>query len=392
MPRGSDAPELEVNITQAWFGILSAFGISRIIMANKKHFFTQRLLRWHSTHHRPLPWKGEKDPYLIWLSEVILQQTRVEQGLPYFEKFKEKYPTVTDLANAAEDEVMKQWEGLGYYSRARHLHAAAKYIARELSGIFPRTYEGIRALKGVGDYTAAAVASFAYGLPHAAVDGNVYRVLSRYFGIEFPVDTTAGKKQFAKLAQEVLDESQPGEYNQAIMDFGASQCVPAAPECSGCPIVVFCEAKKNNMVDRLPVKSKRIKRKQRFFNYLVLNRGPHFFIKKRTEQDIWRNLYDFPLIETPHLPLAKEKIFKHEKWKAWMGDNEWQLRDASPPYVQELTHQKITALFFQVEVFNSFAAAPSQWINVKRDELSTFAFPRIIDRYLNEKVLLLELI
>jgi len=359
---------------------------------DKKHFFTQALVRWHTTHHRPLPWKGEKDPYLIWLSEIILQQTRVEQGLPYFEKFKEKYPTVIDLADAPEDEVMKMWEGLGYYSRARHLHAAAKYIACELGGIFPKTYDGIRGLKGVGDYTAAAIASFAYGLPHAVVDGNVYRVLSRVFGIEEPVDTAAGKKLFARLAQELLDEASPGDYNQAIMDFGASQCVPAAPKCSGCPIVVFCEAKNKNMVARLPVKSKRIERKQRFFNYLVLNRGPHVFIKKRTEQDIWRNLYDFPLIETPHLPPAKEKIFKHDKWKAWLGDNEWQLRDPSPPYVQELTHQKITALFFEVEVGKSFSPVPSQWIDVKQDELRTFAFPRIIDRYLNEKVLSFQLI
>lgn len=354
-------------------------------MANKKHFFTQALLKWHITHHRPLPWKGEKNPYLIWLSEIILQQTRVEQGLPFFEKFKEKYPTVMDLADAPEDEVMKMWEGLGYYSRARHLHAAAQYIAHELDGNFPKSYDNIRALKGVGDYTAAAIASFAYDLPHAVVDGNVYRVLSRFFVLEEPVDTTAGKKLFAQLAQELLDESQSGKYNQAIMDFGASQCTPAVPKCGTCPIVKHCEAKGKGLVNKLPVKSKRLARRQRFFSYLVLNRGPHIFIKKRTGKDIWRNLYDFPVIETPHLPEAKEVIFKNEKWREWLAGQHWQFRCVSPPFAQELTHQKITALFWEIELDESFASSPQHWIEVKRDEVRIFAFPRIIDRYLSEK-------
>jgi A/G-specific adenine glycosylase len=351
----------------------------------KKPFFTQALMQWHATHHRPLPWKGEKNPWLIWLSEIILQQTRVEQGLPYFEKFKEKYPTVMDLANAPEDEVMKMWEGPGYYSRARNMHAAAKYIAGELGGIFPKTYDGIRALEGVGDYTAAAIASFAYDLPHAVVDGNVYRVLSRYSGLEEPIDTTAGKKLFARLAQALLDESQPGSYNQAIMDFGASQCTPAAPECGACPFVNHCEAKEKDLVNRLPVKSKRMERRRRFFNYLVLNRGDHVFIKKRTGKDIWRNLYDFPLIETPHLPEAKDVIFKNEKWREWLIGQHWQLRCVSPPFVQELTHQKITALFWEIELAGSFDPSQQHWMEVKRDAFCIFAFPRIINRYLSEK-------
>ncbi|MEO1264044.1 MAG: A/G-specific adenine glycosylase, partial [Bacteroidota bacterium] len=241
-------------------------------------------MEWFSTNHRPLPWKGEKNPYLIWLSEIILQQTRVEQGLPYFEKFKKKYPTVKDLANAPEDEVMKMWEGLGYYSRARNLHAAAKFIADELNGTFPDTFHEILGLKGVGPYTAAAIASFAYGLPHAVVDGNVYRVLSRFFGIEEPIDTTAGKKLFAALAQELLDEKQAGNYNQAIMDFGATHCTPALPACTSCLMKSKCTAFQKNTVNKLPVKIKKTKRRQRFFNYLILNEKGNVFIKKRTQK------------------------------------------------------------------------------------------------------------
>ncbi|MEM6964892.1 MAG: A/G-specific adenine glycosylase, partial [Bacteroidota bacterium] len=207
-----------------------------------KQFFTKQLLRWSETIDRPMPWKGEKNPYLIWLSEIILQQTRVEQGLPYFLKFKANYPTVHDLANAPEDEVMKLWEGLGYYSRARNLHFTAKFISKELNGIFPKNYDSILKLKGVGAYTAAAIASFAYDLPHAVVDGNVYRVLSRFFGIKTPIDTTEGKKQFTQLANELLVSDQAAKYNQAIMDFGAIQCMPKNPLCHECTFQTTCKA------------------------------------------------------------------------------------------------------------------------------------------------------
>lgn len=365
----------------------------------EKLFFTQNLLRWHDGHHRPLPWKGEKDPYLVWLSEVILQQTRVEQGLPYFEKFKEKYPTVHDLARAPEDEVMKMWEGLGYYSRARNLHAAAKYIASALGGEFPATYDGIRSLKGVGDYTAAAVASFAFDLPHAVVDGNVYRVLARYFGIETPVDTTAGKKLFAQLAQELIQLATanqqppitPGLYNQGIMDFGAGHCTPAAPKCPSCPLRPHCEAFRQNKVDQLPVKSKKQARQQRFFNYLIINQQGSVFIKKRTEQDIWRNLYDFPLIETEGLPEEREALLKHEMWREWMGGFGHRLLSVSPPFKQELTHRQIVALFWEIETDAEFYPKEKAWIKVKRGDLKNFAFPKVIVLYLKQKFLPLEL-
>ncbi|MCR9286527.1 MAG: A/G-specific adenine glycosylase [Bacteroidetes bacterium] len=226
----------------------------------QKQFFTKKLMEWFSQNHRPLPWKGEKNPYYVWLSEIILQQTRVEQGLPYFEKFKSTYPTVAGLANAPEDEVMKLWEGLGYYSRARNLHFTAKYISKELGGVFPSDFEGILKLKGVGPYTAAAIASFAFDLPHAVVDGNVYRVLSRFFGIEKAIDSTEGKKEFSKLAQTLIDTKQPANYNQAIMDFGATHCKPSSPNCGKCLMSLNCFAFKNSKIESLPFKSKKKKK------------------------------------------------------------------------------------------------------------------------------------
>ncbi len=377
-------------------------------------FFTKNLLEWHAGHHRPMPWKGERNPYLIWLSEIILQQTRVEQGLPYFERFKAAYPTVTDLANAAEDEVMKQWEGLGYYSRARNLHAAAKHIAYELNGSFPTTYEGLRSLKGVGDYTAAAIASFAYDLPHAVVDGNVYRVLSRYFGIETPIDTTEGKKQFAQLGQEIMEIRKlgnweigrdaaanflisqfpnflPSDFNQAIMDFGATHCTPAAPKCPSCPMRERCVAFLENKTGQLPVKSKKLERRQRFFNYLIINRLNEVFIKKRSEKDIWQNLYDFPLIETDSLQDDRHFLTKNKTCQTWLGEAGWSLRKVSAPQRQELTHQRIVARFWEVEVSADFLQKEGNWIAVERGKLDNFAFPKVIDLYLNQKFLPLEL-
>ncbi|MBK9016329.1 MAG: A/G-specific adenine glycosylase [Saprospiraceae bacterium] len=370
-------------------------------------FFTKNLLDWHAGHHRPMPWKGERNPYLVWLSEIILQQTRVEQGLPYFERFKMAYPTVTDLANAPEDEVMKLWEGLGYYSRARNLHATAKHIANELNGIFPATYEGLRSLKGVGDYTAAAIASFAYDLPHAVVDGNVYRVLSRYFGIATPIDTTEGKKLFAALAQGLLEIADCGlriaegpnpqsaivnpQYNQAIMDFGASQCTPAAPRCHSCPLQAHCEAFKQKKTAELPVKSKKLERRQRFFNYLIINWKGQVFIKKRSEKDIWQNLYDFPLIETDALQEGRLFLTKNKTCQTWLGESDWRLLRASPPQRQELTHQRIVATFWELEVLDNFSTKEKNWVAVEREKLANFAFPKVIDLYIKQKFLPLEL-
>ncbi len=357
---------------------------------NKQKAFTQKLMQWFATNHRPLPWKGEKAPYLIWLSEIILQQTRVEQGLPYFEKFKHKYPTVQDLANAPEDEVMKMWEGLGYYSRARNLHTAAKYIAHDLGGVFPKNYNDIRGLKGVGPYTAAAIASFAFDLPYAVVDGNVYRVLSRFFGIEEPIDTTAGKKKFAQLAQELLDKQQPGSYNQAIMDFGATHCTPVAPACKKCLMQTDCTAFQKRMIARLPIKSKKLKRRQRFFNYLLLNHNGQLILKKRTKKDIWQNLYEFPLIETNALVEERQILKKHQLWKEWMHDANAKIERVSEPLKQDLTHQRIIVRFWEISLSDEFSKpGDGNWIMIDRENIREYAFPKVIDTYLRQKFLTL---
>ena len=233
--------------------------------------FAALLLKWHKDENRrEMPWKGEKNPYYIWLSEIILQQTRVEQGLPYFLRFKQKYPTVKQLAKAKEDEVMKLWQGLGYYSRARNLHETAKNIQQNFKGIFPGTFDELKKLKGVGDYTAAAIASFAFGEKKAVVDGNVIRVLARVFGIETAFDTTKGKKKFAQLAQELIDENNPAVYNQAIMDFGGVVCSPKNPKCEDCPFHKICIAKNHALIEQLPYREKRTKIKNRYFNYLLI--------------------------------------------------------------------------------------------------------------------------
>lgn len=347
-------------------------------------------MRWFITNKRPMPWKGEKNPYLIWLSEIILQQTRVEQGLPYYEKFKKNYPTVTDLANAPEDEVMKMWEGLGYYSRARNLHTTAKFIATELNGVFPDAHVDILKLKGVGPYTAAAIASFAYDLPHAVIDGNVYRVLSRYFGIITPIDTTPGKKEFAALADQLIDKKQPGNYNQAIMDFGATHCMSQNPKCSICLLQKKCKAFSQNEVKKFPVKTKKIKKRTRYFNFLVINPKEDTFIRKRIEKDIWQNLYEFPLIETTSV-FDKEMIMNHTQYKGWLNGHSVLAIKMSKPFQQQLTHQKIIAVFWEIHVENTFRFVDKTFIKVNRKKVNSYAFPKIIDRYLQDNSLYLEL-
>lgn len=256
--------------------------------------FTATLSRWYDANKRDLPWRETKNPYAIWISEIILQQTRVAQGLAYYERFMKRFPTVASLAQADEEEVLKLWQGLGYYSRARNLHQAA----RSVFGVFPEQYAQVRAMKGVGEYTAAAICSIAYDMPYAVVDGNVYRVLSRYFGVELPIDSTEGKKYFAFLADEMLDKNNPGRHNQAMMDFGALQCVPHSPDCLACPLAEGCEAFRRGCVGALPVKQHKTQVTNRFFNYIYVRMGAYTFINKRQGNDIWRNLFEFPLIET----------------------------------------------------------------------------------------------
>lgn len=261
--------------------------------------FSKNIINWYSEHKRDLPWRRTINPYYIWLSEIILQQTQVKQGLPYYNAFVKTFPTVFDLANADEQKVLKLWQGLGYYSRARNLHHSAKYVANELNGKFPNTYKDIINLKGVGDYTASAIASIAFGEVTAVVDGNVYRVLARFFGIDTPINSTKGIKEFKTLATKLIDPEQPAEFNQAIMEFGAQQCKPKSPYCIVCPLQSACVAFNKNKILELPVKLKKTKVRNRFFNYLVfLDSKNKTLLEKRTQKGIWQNLYQFPLIES----------------------------------------------------------------------------------------------
>ncbi len=333
------------------------------------------------SNNRVMPWKFEKDPYKIWLSEIILQQTRVAQGTAYYNRFIKKYPAIEKLAKAKEAEVFKLWEGLGYYSRCRNLMATATLIHEKYKNVFPSTYKEILSLKGVGPYTAAAIASFGFDLPYAVVDGNVMRVLSRFFGIFTPIDTTLGKKTFNELAQLLLDPKQPAQYNQAIMDFGATVCKPQSPLCNQCPLSQNCLAFKKKSVDILPKKSKKIIVKQRFFNYFLLEVGSFILIKPRTHKDIWKGLHEFLLSETSSQVSTKDAM---KKLSEEIGLSDKKTIEVSKLYKQKLTHQEITARFIRVQL----DAIPSELSSffVQKKQLKKIAFPKIITEYLEEAI------
>ncbi|MEO6914797.1 MAG: A/G-specific adenine glycosylase [Chitinophagaceae bacterium] len=344
--------------------------------------FTTKLLKWNrDANFRLMPWKGEKNAYRIWLSEIILQQTRVEQGLAYYNRFIEAFPDIDALAAAPEEKVFKLWEGLGYYSRCKNLIATARYISFELNGSFPDSYENIAALKGIGPYTAAAIASFAFGLPHAVVDGNVLRVISRYFGISTPVQTSQGRKLFNLLAESLLDKKNPAAYNQSLMDFGATICKPRQPLCQTCIQQEDCEAFKQNFVNDLPVKGKKIEKKKRWLYYLLLKSGDHVFLRKRKGGDIWENLFEFYLHECP-APLQEEEINKViiETAKS-LGQKYLFISDISEPFLQQLTHQTISAQFISVTMANPYLPVEG-FERVSEEEINRYAFPKIITRFL----------
>ena len=361
-----------------------------IYIMSSKPFFTEQLMAWYRPTDRPMPWKAEKDAYKVWLSEIILQQTRVEQGLPYYLKFTKTYPTVRHLAQAPADDVMKLWQGLGYYSRARNLHAAAKYIDTELDGKFPNNYESLLLLKGVGEYTAAAIASFVYNEPRAVLDGNVYRVLSRYFGIETPIDSPAAKKEFGVLANELIDQQKPGIYNQAIMDFGATLCKPALPLCGTCPLAANCVAKGDNLQDKLPIKTGKIKQRERFFHYFVINAQGQSVVEQRTDKDIWQELYQFPMLERNELLKPDDEAIV-----GFLNDltngAPWKVSAVKGPYTQKLTHQKINAVFVEIALAEKLNLNDGGYKATEREKLNNFAFPKIIDCYLKDNRLYLSL-
>ena len=350
-------------------------------MLNER-FFSEKLMRWNiEANNRVMPWKGEKDPYKIWLSEVILQQTRVEQGLKYYNAFIRAFPTVKSLATASDDKIYKLWEGLGYYIRCKNLISTARYVYQELNGKFPPNYDGLLELKGVGGYTAAAIASFAYNEPRAVTDGNVYRVLARFFGIGSPIDNPAGKKIFSKLANDILDKNNPALHNQAIMDFGAIICKPRNPLCSNCPINNNCYAFKNDVVEELPVKEKRMIRRKRWIYYLVIEYDRKLYTRKRTASDIWENLHDFVPIET-RKEVKIPSLFKSRQFLKLFTTGSYEVLHVSSIFRQQLTHQDIAGQFISIKTQRPLKL--ENYMLLSQKELSQLAFPKFINTYLKD--------
>ena len=337
--------------------------------------FTQLLLKWNSSlNHRPMPWKGEKDPYKIWLSEIILQQTRVEQGWAYYEKFVSNFPTVHDLAKAADQRVYKLWEGLGYYNRCKNLLITARLISKQHKGKFPNTYEHLLSLKGIGPYTASAIASFAYNLPHAVVDGNVFRVLARFYGIATPIDTKPGIDLFNKIATENLSKKQAGVYNQSLMDFGATVCKPVAPNCASCIMQKKCVAFLNNQVNQLPVKLKSIKRKKRQFDFFCFNYKGKWLVQKRGEGDIWGGLYQFYLIENKSMPLL-EASYLNEILMQQLGLTQKQIK---LNLKQALAIKNAASSVYLPSIFTK-----ALWVSPQ--QLKQLPFPKVINQFLESE-------
>ena len=340
--------------------------------------FADKLIGWYEENKRDLPWRDTKDPYRIWISEIILQQTRVAQGYDYFVRFMKRFPDVFTLAEAEEDEVMKYWQGLGYYSRARNLHAAARSMAE--AGGFPVVYQDVLALKGVGEYTAAAICSFAYDMPYAVVDGNVYRVLSRWMGIDAPIDSTQGKKLFAQVAQELMDKKRSAIYNQAIMDFGALQCTPSSPNCLFCPLSDSCLALAQGKVDALPVKQHKTKVTNRFFNYIYVRTGGYTFIRKRTGNDIWKNLYEPLLIETDTDLSENIEVFE-QKLLDVLGKTPWHfLKPVKQGVKHVLSHRIIHANFYELVLPEDFGALEG-YQRVAEEDLYKFAVSNLVSQF-----------
>ena len=339
------------------------------------------LIRWYEANKRDLPWRNSRDPYVIWLSEIILQQTRVDQGLPYFNRFLETFPTVRDLAAAPEEKVLRLWQGLGYYSRARNMHAAANALVVGHNGRFPAAYAELLKLKGVGEYTAAAIASFAFNLPHAVVDGNVFRFLSRFYGLHTPINTPAGKKEFNALAGELLDKKNPGLFNQAIMEFGSLHCRVRNPLCEQCPFRQECYAYNKGMIQSLPVKIKSAGPRSRHFNYLFINYKNRFLIRKRMDRDIWQHLFEFPLIETRKKSGFKA-LLKSPEMAGWLEGSvlpEFSVYKTK----HQLSHQTIHAVFYHIRLKQvPVIASTGGYSSISHRDTGRYAFPRLIEKYL----------
>ncbi len=351
-----------------------------IYKSTENQAFSAQIISWYRSNPRELPWRGITDPYKIWLSEIILQQTRVAQGLPYYYSFSETYPTVRDLALAPESEVLRLWQGLGYYSRARNLHNCAKYVWHELNGNFPDNYQDLLSLKGVGSYTASAIASFAFGEAKAVVDGNVFRVLARYFGIDTDIATGKAKKQFEALADELIPKDNPGEFNQAMMDFGARLCVPKKPDCDVCPLQSTCFAFQKSMIKDLPVKINKTKVKERSLHYYVIQCGQDYVWKKRKAGDIWEGLHDFPM-EEKNSPNPQSIGLPTSEQPHPFPKN----------YRHILSHQKLNASFSKLDIPTEKYPELSQWCEnegyflISENEIEYLAKPKLIVNFLNDQ-------
>lgn len=344
---------------------------------------SKALIDWYQTNKRDLPWRNTQNPYEIWLSEIILQQTRVNQGTKYYLRFTSTFPTIKDLADAHEDEILKLWQGLGYYSRARNLHKTAIKITNDFHGQFPDTYDKIMSLPGIGEYTASAIASIAFGLPHAVVDGNVYRVISRLFGIETPIDSGKGKKEIAELATLILSKSDPANHNQAIMEFGALHCTPTQPACMHCPLSNQCIAFNTDKTDRLPIKEKKTKTKLRYFTYLFIYDKTSTYMQKRTEKDVWKNLFEFPLIEAEHLLEEKEIINNEFTLSLIKESNSIVTLKKTAPIKHILSHQTIHAQFISIQV-SKLTCESKKLQTVKLSDIDQFAVSRLTEIFLEK--------
>jgi len=342
-------------------------------------FFRHQIHHWYAKFKRNLPWRTTINPYFIWLSEIILQQTRVNQGLNYYLKFIDEFPTVNDLADATEDQVLKLWQGLGYYSRARNLHFTAKYIKEQCHGKFPGTYHNILLLKGIGDYTAAAIASISFDEQVAAVDGNVYRVLSRYYGIAEPIDTPTGKKIFKELANQLILNTNPGMHNQAMMEFGALQCTPQKPDCMICPLKDHCFAFLNEKIAELPVKKLKIKQRKRYFNYFVVVHEEYTWLRKRVKNDIWKNLFEFPMIET-EADISVEELFFMEEVKDLLK-GEFVIESIKDWKIHLLTHQRIYYRIIKIRLVSE-GIFGSEFIKVNKADIINFAIPKLLETHM----------
>ncbi|MDR3184225.1 MAG: A/G-specific adenine glycosylase [Prevotellaceae bacterium] len=345
--------------------------------------FTANLLGWFRKNRRDLPWKETKDPYKIWLSEIILQQTRVEQGYSYYLRFIDQYPTVEALAAAPLDEVLKLWQGLGYYSRARNLHATAQTVVQRHHGRFPTSSSCLLSLKGIGEYTAAAIASFAFDEPAPALDGNGYRILTRVFGIHTPIDSSEGKKMLRKLAQELISQRYPADFNQALMDFGSLVCVPKSPKCAECPLNEGCYACRTGKVAELPVKGRKPEIRTRYFHYFIVREKQYVYLHQRSDNDIWKGLYEFPLIETG-TEIPPEKIPAQAVWKTLFSGGKVQIIHFSPLIKHQLTHQTLWTRFYLVESGTISQNLRRHYLRVPLTDFDRYSIPRLIDAFLEK--------